>query len=249
LKNLTLLLVDDEPINRFVASRLLEKNGFTVHAAAGGAEALQKLADVAVDAVLLDLSMPDMDGFETAERLRAMPGPVRRVPIIALSTNDMPQTQDRCRQSGFQGFMSKPIQIPVLVRLLSEIRPSGGASAADTSDPGRLTDLRAQIGDAALGHLIALARSSVAEGEIALAAAGSRGAGQKAADIAERLAGALETMGLVAQARILRDCDKSLRCGKNGTVISTDPARQVLHEARSALDAMDRMVQGAASPS
>ena len=122
----TLLLVEDEPVNRYVATELLRRHGFTILEAASGAEALDLLAVRPVDAVLMDLGMPVMDGFETTARIRALPVGAD-VPVVALTANILPETVRRCHAAGMAGFVSKPIRMPELLRALAAVLPPADA--------------------------------------------------------------------------------------------------------------------------
>ncbi len=117
---LHILLAEDNVVNRFLAVRLLEKNGHRVHTAADGRAALAALEQARFDLALMDLQMPEMDGFEATavirERERATG---EHLPIIALTANAMVGDEERCLQAGMDGYVSKPIDID---RLLAEIR-------------------------------------------------------------------------------------------------------------------------------
>jgi signal transduction histidine kinase/CheY-like chemotaxis protein len=116
---LRILLAEDNAVNRFLAIRLLEKEGHQVHPAVNGAAAIAALEQHAFDLVLMDLQMPDMDGFAATaiirERERASGV---HLPIIALTANAMVGDRERCLSAGMDGYVSKPIDIK---RLLDEI--------------------------------------------------------------------------------------------------------------------------------
>ena len=118
--SLRILLAEDNRVNRFLAVRLLEKAGHSVQTATNGHAAIAALEQERFDLALMDLQMPEMDGFEATarirERERATGG---RLPIIALTANAMVGDQERCLQAGMDGYVSKPIDI---ARLLAEIR-------------------------------------------------------------------------------------------------------------------------------
>ena len=118
LHGVRVLLVDDAPINRVVAQRLLELSGSEVTAVDGGAAALAALETTTIDAVLLDLQMPGMDGYEVAERLRADPG-YADVPLIAVTANATEQHERRAKDSGFDAFIVKPFREEELIDTLS----------------------------------------------------------------------------------------------------------------------------------
>ena len=124
LEGLTMLLVDDNPMNRLVGSKILESLGACVHLAEEGAAAVAACEAGAYDAVLMDINMPGMDGIEATRRIRALPGPGAAVPIIALTANAMAHQRQSYLAAGMDGVIAKPFSPASLLlelsRLLSE---------------------------------------------------------------------------------------------------------------------------------
>ena len=108
-----LLAVDDDPMNRDMLSRRLEKLGYEVTDAGNGREALQKLKDGNFDLVLLDILMPDLDGFQTLEFMKADPR-LRHVPVIMLTALDDVASTVRCIEAGAEDYVPKPFNPTVL---------------------------------------------------------------------------------------------------------------------------------------
>lgn len=211
---LTLLLVEDESINRIVAVRLLERHGFRVVEASGGRETLDTLARMPVDAILMDLGMPDMDGFEVTARIRAMDGPAARTPIVALTASVLPETIERCVNAGMQSFVAKPIRIPALLRALAEAVPADGTAWPDAAAGAtRLHVLRAELGDDMLDAVLDRARHVVSRGRAAILAAADSGDLAVVADEAHRLVSALTAIGMDGPAAPLRQLERTLRRG------------------------------------
>ncbi len=125
-----ILLVDDDPINQMVALGLLRRRGWEATAAANGKEALQVLAQQRFDLILMDLQMPELDGFQTATIIRqneAAPPPEastresalnmresnhsrsEHIPIIALTTASQPGVREKCLAAGMDDFLNKPV--------------------------------------------------------------------------------------------------------------------------------------------
>ncbi|MBK5939324.1 PAS domain S-box protein [Halochromatium roseum] len=117
----TLLLVEDNSLNREVARALLEKTGARIIEAHNGREAVDSLAEQAVDLVLMDLQMPVMDGFEASRRIRAQHP---ELPILALSAAVMDDDRQRAEAAGMNDHLAKPIDKQRLFGLLETWLPS-----------------------------------------------------------------------------------------------------------------------------
>ncbi|HYH17308.1 MAG TPA: response regulator [Azospirillum sp.] len=116
-----ILVVDDSATNRMVTAALLSKAGFRVDLAAGGVEAVHHLAAAAEmpEAVLMDIAMPDMDGFAATAAIRALPGERARVPVIAMTALAFPEDRDRCLAAGLDDYLAKPVQKVDLLGVLA----------------------------------------------------------------------------------------------------------------------------------
>ena len=108
--------------------RLLERRGYRVDVVSGGSEALAALAQKHYDLLFLDCFMPDMSGFETARRIRSSESPGRRIPIIAITANVLPEDRQKCLASGMDDFVAKPINRDNLFSALTRWLPSPHSS-------------------------------------------------------------------------------------------------------------------------
>jgi CheY-like chemotaxis protein len=115
----TILVVDDIATNRLVAAQLLASSGARVIEAASGPEALARLETGGIDAVLLDLMMPGMDGSETLRRIRAAYG--RRVPVVAMTADVLAIRSDDELRLALDGFLPKPILPEMLREVLAPV--------------------------------------------------------------------------------------------------------------------------------
>ncbi|MGJ3237828.1 MAG: response regulator [Anaerolineae bacterium] len=106
----TVLIVDDEPDNLGVAQKVLSYGGADVHIARNGVEGLAILNQLKPTFILLDLSMPEMDGWEMFQRARAQEN-FSDVPIIALTAHAMAGDKERIEEAGFDGYIPKPFRI------------------------------------------------------------------------------------------------------------------------------------------
>ena len=121
LDQATILVIDDSPANVLLAKASLEKQGWTVHTAKNGQEGLSLIQDQPSDLVLLDLSMPDIDGFEVLRRHRKMAiGPNLHTKVIALTAHVLPSTRSKVIEEGFDGYLGKPIRPNELVDAVRE---------------------------------------------------------------------------------------------------------------------------------
>ncbi len=111
IRQLRLLVVDDNKINRIVATRFLEKSGHVVETAENGNEALSKLKENTFDIVFMDIQMPEMDGIEATRRIREDSEMIqaRDVPIIAMTAHVIQGDRERFLQAGMNGYIPKPI--------------------------------------------------------------------------------------------------------------------------------------------
>lgn len=104
------LIVDDEPDNLGVAMKILNYNGATVHIAADGIEGLAVLHEIQPTFVLLDLSMPKMDGWEMLKVIRDQDD-FGNLPVIALTAHAMAGDEERALEAGFDGYITKPFRL------------------------------------------------------------------------------------------------------------------------------------------
>lgn len=119
-----LLLVEDMEINRQIAQLLLENEGFAVDMAANGREAvdiLEKADADLYDAVLMDVQMPVMNGYEATKAIRRLDGPVRRIPIIAVTANAFEEDMKKAYEAGMNGHVSKPIDVEKIKEVLEKV--------------------------------------------------------------------------------------------------------------------------------
>ncbi len=127
----SLLVVDDHPTQRQMLAGMLLPLGFAIREAASGSECLESVADLRPDAVLLDITMDDMDGWETARRLRmqdqraaeATGAPLSALPVIMVSANAFENRPDKLEAAGAQAFVDKPvIESELLVALQKHLQ-------------------------------------------------------------------------------------------------------------------------------
>ena len=125
-----LLVADDNKVNRLLLSRNLELLGHTVATAENGRVALDRLHEGRFDLVLMDMEMPEMDGFATTREIRRREGGRVHTPIIAMTANAMDSDRQRCLDAGMDDYLSKPVRAPLLRAALERWRPARSAEDA-----------------------------------------------------------------------------------------------------------------------
>jgi CheY-like chemotaxis protein len=118
------LLAEDDAINQLVARQLLERAGCEVEVASGGLQAveLNKINDYSV--IFMDCQMPDMDGYEATRAIRLQEGSTRHTPIVAITAHTMKGDRERCLACGMDDYLSKPLRLHDLDRVLQEHVPT-----------------------------------------------------------------------------------------------------------------------------
>ncbi len=112
-----LLLVEDNEMNRDMLSRRLMRKGYEVVMAVDGAEGVEMAQSQSPDLILMDMSLPIVDGWEATRQLKAVPG-TRSIPVIALTAHAMSGDREKALEAGCDDYDSKPIEFP---RLLGKI--------------------------------------------------------------------------------------------------------------------------------
>lgn len=124
-----ILIVEDNELSRDALSRRLTRSGYSVQSAADGPEGLAKATASAHDLILMDLGLPEIDGWECIRRLRANEA-TRRTPIIALTAHALPGDRDAALAAGCDEFDTKPIDFASLLAAMTRLLDS--ATHAET---------------------------------------------------------------------------------------------------------------------
>lgn len=118
MTNVRVLYIEDNAENRLLVRRVLEAEGCSVLEAADGSSGLEVAAQTRPDLILLDINLPEIDGYDLARRFRDTPG-LRQVPILAITANVMKGDRERTLAAGCDGYIQKPIDVD---RLPEQIR-------------------------------------------------------------------------------------------------------------------------------
>ena len=121
-----ILLVEDNEMNRDMLSRRLTRNGFEVVIAVDGQQGVAMATSERPDVILMDMSLPVMDGWEATRRVKADPA-TRAIPVIALTANAMVEDREKAMAAGCDDFDTKPVELPRLLGKILALAPEGSA--------------------------------------------------------------------------------------------------------------------------
>ena len=135
MRGARILIAEDNEINQQVAKEILEHAGATVHIAWNGKEALEALNDLEFDAILMDIQMPEMDGYEATRAIRS-DGRFKDLPIIAMTAHAMKGDREKCLKEGMNDHVSKPVNSDTLLSTLAEwMQPAGSLAQKTVEGP------------------------------------------------------------------------------------------------------------------
>lgn len=139
LQPVNVLLVEDSQTNQMVATAMLEKTGCRLTIANNGYESLEKVQLAEFDIVLMDVSMPGMDGLEATRRIRALGGKYQALPILAMTAHAFAHDREACLEAGMNDYLSKPLQREQLYSLLKKWTLNRDSSATAETVPPPVT--------------------------------------------------------------------------------------------------------------
>jgi CheY-like chemotaxis protein len=120
-----ILLVEDNPDNRDMLSRRLVRRGFELSFAADGGEAIERARSELPELILMDLSLPVIDGWEATRRIKADPA-TATIPVIALTAHAMAGDRARALEAGCDDYDTKPVDLPRLLDKIAALLPGAG---------------------------------------------------------------------------------------------------------------------------
>ncbi|MBN9523317.1 response regulator, partial [bacterium] len=202
-RSLHVLLAEDNAVNQKLAVRLLEKRGHRVAVAGNGREALAALGRERFDAVLMDVQMPEMDGFAATAAIRAREQVAGgHLPVIAMTAHAMKGDRERCLAEGMDGYVTKPLRAEDLFAALEELAAGEADSGAAPAPPppaaviNRVTALERAGGDEGLlRELVGLCLDETPKLMAEIRGAVAGGDGAKLQLSAHALKGAVATFG------------------------------------------------------
>jgi signal transduction histidine kinase/CheY-like chemotaxis protein len=136
VRRMRVLVVEDNSVNQIVASAMIERLGHHVDLAGNGIEAVAAVERFPYDLVLMDVQMPEMDGYEATRRIRAMQGEAAKLRIVAMTANAMKGDAEKCLRAGMDDYLAKPVSTDALVTILEKW------SASERARPGDLVSTK-----------------------------------------------------------------------------------------------------------
>jgi two-component system cell cycle response regulator DivK len=117
-----ILLVEDQEMNRDMLSRRLTKRGYDVSIAVDGAEGIEKAQSEPPDLILMDMSLPVIDGWEATRRLKSDES-TRGIPVVALTAHAMSTDREKALEAGCDAYETKPVELPRLLATIEKLLP------------------------------------------------------------------------------------------------------------------------------
>ncbi|MGD9860703.1 MAG: ATP-binding protein [Marinobacterium sp.] len=158
---LSILIAEDHPINQKMMEILMQRAGATWQLCSDGLEVIQAMqSDAHFDLILMDLHMPNMDGYEATRSIRDLPGPERNIPIIAVTADALAGDREKCLAAGMNDYLAKPVRLAdlqqVIARTMAVHTDTATANrpepeAPETFDSDNLVE---QVGDAESAALL-----------------------------------------------------------------------------------------------
>jgi len=108
------LHVEDNPENRMLVRRILQASGYTIHEAENASQTLALLEEVTPGLILMDINIPEMDGYSLTHKIKALPN-LKNIPVVAITANVMKGDREKSLQAGCDGYIQKPIDVDTFV--------------------------------------------------------------------------------------------------------------------------------------
>ena len=249
-RTLKILLAEDNPVNQQVAVAMLVKRGHDVHVVGNGREAVQSAAERDYDIVLMDIQMPEMDGFEATQAIRAS-AKGKDLPIIALTAHALSGERERCIAKGMTDYLAKPFKAHELFAMVEregEPAPVSAETALAGEKPpvdleGFRSMLREAGAEAALYSILDTFLRQAPDRLASLAAASASGNTAEITSAAHVFRGAAATIGAAELAGLLEHVETQARGGalaeaREGIERLTPVAHDVIEYLRSQRAAM-----------
>jgi two-component system sensor histidine kinase/response regulator len=242
---LRILLAEDNVVNQQVATAMLLKRGHHVDVVANGREAVDAVAAERYDLVLMDIQMPEMDGFEATARIRALPQG-GTLPIIALTAHALSGERERCLERGMTGYLAKPFKAHELFAVVEGRGPDGAEPPAAAPPPVDVDGFRRTMEEAgaaeAVDGILATFVQTLPQRLDALTAATGGDSAEPIERAAHAFKSAAATIGARSLAALLEQIEAAARAGD--VAGARDKLERVRGAASAALAYLQTTVKG-----
>jgi len=215
-----ILLAEDNVVNQKVAVRQLQKLGYRADAVANGREAIEALSRIPYDLVFMDCQMPEMDGYEAASEIRRTEVGPKRTPIVAMTAHAMDGDREKCIDAGMDDYITKPVKVEELNRVLSAFLESAqvGNHPASINDcsPIDVERMHEAMGDEPdeFAEILNLYLEGMSKNLGQLEMALSSGDHHEVESLAHNCAGTSASCGMTAIVFPLRELEDAAREGR-----------------------------------
>jgi CheY-like chemotaxis protein/HPt (histidine-containing phosphotransfer) domain-containing protein len=213
-----ILLAEDNVVNQKVAVRQLQKLGYRADAVANGREAVEALARIPYDLVLMDCQMPEMDGYAATAEIRLREGEARHTPIVAMTAHALEGDRAKCLAAGMDDYVSKPVRPEELAAVLERLLADAAAACVEppaampeeSSPPVDLKRLHQAMGDdpEELADILGVYLEQMSESLGRLSAAVAAGDADEVELIAHNCVGVSANCGMSAVVGPLRELER-----------------------------------------
>ncbi|MES2125725.1 MAG: EAL domain-containing protein [Pseudomonadota bacterium] len=260
-KEFRILVAEDNRTNQMVAAGMLNMNGCSCEFASNGREALEAARTRQFDLILMDCSMPEMDGYEATAHIRAYEEPLgRRTPLVAMTANTQRGDAEKCMAAGMDDYLAKPITLIELRQKLDKWLPRAGDQAAqaeleleqevepddDVLDPVIFTKLREIMG-ASLPQAVSPFLEDTPQYLLDLEAAVNDGDQATATAKAHAIKGSSGNLGATALAALAKEAEEDAMAGQLAAIAPLLPRLRIAYNAVAhalALEVTDDLHQG-----
>ena len=240
LPPLAVLVADDNLVNQKVVAGYLAKGRHRLTLVDNGRKAVEQAARGGFDIILMDMQMPEMDGLEATRQIRQLPGPLGRVPILALTANAMQADAERCLAAGMDGHLAKPVDpadlLATMARLVTRqtlATPEATDVAAGGDTLGGLLD---HFSPAEVAELVELFNRTAIAAMAEITAAVATGDWAEVAHAAHDLKGAAATIGSAALATLAASIEAAAKaCDAADAVALSDQLPATWQRAQASL--------------
>jgi len=214
---MSILLVEDNPTNLMVASRILASEGHEITTAGDGCEAVEAVRSRHFDVVLMDISMPEMDGMEATRIIRTLPQPYCSVPIIAMTAHAISEDRQKFLAAGMDACLTKPIRRLQLHAALAAAAAGNAAQMAESEpvveelvlvDRSELRNLEADMGPELMPAILAQFVDEILQRRLEAEAAAKAGAHEAFRKAVHAVSGSASTIGARRLANLAQSLER-----------------------------------------